>query len=231
MSRVSVLLAGALLVCAAPLAASESAGPVVVELFTSQGCDSCPPADALLGELAHRTDVLALALHVTYWDYLGWRDPFAQDQFDQRQRRYVEQLHLASSYTPQMVVNGTRDVVGRQRAAVSRAVALATRPAAITVRTDGGTLRLDLPALEQPCNCELTLFGVRPSASTSVGRGENAGRTLREFRVVRTMQPLGKWHGEARTLQVQPHSTPDGVSTYAVLAQDRATGRVVAAGQ
>src|SRR5512147_2003593 len=114
--RCSSLLLPALLLMLSGPAAAADAGPVVVELFTSQGCNSCPPADALLGELARRPDVLALALHVTYWNDLGWRDGFSQDAFDARQRRYVQQLNLSSSYTPQMVVNGTRDVVGSQRA-------------------------------------------------------------------------------------------------------------------
>ena len=110
---------------------------MVVELFTSQGCNSCPPADALLGELARRPDVLALALHVTYWNDLGWTDQFSQEQFDQRQRDHVRQLNLRSPYTPQMVVNGTLDVVGSQRAALERALAKAARPAAIDARQRG----------------------------------------------------------------------------------------------
>jgi hypothetical protein len=231
MSRMPLLLAGALLMCSGSLCATESAGPVVVELFTSQGCDSCPPADALLGELAQRPDVLALALHVTYWNYLGWQDRFAQPQFDERQRDYVQRLRLSSAYTPQMVVNGAQDVVGSQRVAVERAVTRAELPAAIAMHAEGATLSVTLPALERPCDCVLTLFGVRPSASTPVGRGENSGRTLREFQVVRAMRSLGQWRGQARTLQVQRGTMPDDVSAYAVVAQERSTGRVVAAGR
>jgi hypothetical protein len=229
MKHPALLLPALLLVLSGPAAAAT--GPVVVELFTSQGCSSCPPADAILGELARRPDVLALALHVTYWNELGWRDGFSQDAFDARQRRYVQQLNLSSSYTPQMVVNGTRDVVGSQRVAVTRALGEATHPSLIGVRVDGATLRLSLPALERPCDCELTLFGVRASASTPVGRGENGGRTLAEFQVVRAMQPLGRWHGDAQTLDVPGARMPDDVTAVAVVAQQRVTGRVMAAGQ
>ncbi len=230
MSRHIATLAAVLLLGGAARAAPPT-GPVVVELFTSQGCNSCPPADALLGELARRPDVLALALHVTYWNYLGWQDRFAQAQFDQRQHDYVRLLQLGSAYTPQMVVNGARDVVGSQRGAVDRALARAAHPAAIAIHHDGQTLALALPALDRPCDCQLWLFGVRPAAATAVGRGENAGKTLREYRVVRVMHSLGRWRGEARALRVETGAMPGDVTVYAVVAQQRATGRIVAAGQ
>jgi hypothetical protein len=230
MNRIRMLLAAALVLGGSAWAAPPG-GPVVVELFTSQGCNSCPPADALLGELTRRADVLPLALHVTYWNDLGWKDGFSRNQFDQRQREHVRQLKLRSPYTPQMVVNGTADVVGSQRDALERALARAERPAAVRLGSEGGMLRIALPALDASCDCELILFGVRPSASTAVGRGENAGRTLREYQLVRAMQSLGRWKGEARTLQVRPARMPDDVSTYAVIAEERGTGRVVAAGQ
>lgn len=232
MAHLRLLLTGILMLSAAGLGAAEAdgpRGPVVVELFTSQGCNSCPPADALLGELARRPDVLALALHVTYWNDLGWKDPFSQDQFDQRQRLYARQIGLRSIYTPQMVVNGAQDVVGSQREAVNRVLARAVRPAAITLQADAELLRISLPALDRPCDCVLSLFGLRSSARTPVSRGENGGRTLEEFQVVRTLQTLGGWKGAAQALQVKRGRMPEDVSAYAVLAQDRMTGRVVAA--
>ena len=113
--------------------ASAEAGerPIVVELFTSQGCSSCPPADALLGELAKRTDVLALGFHVDYWDYIGWKDPYASKLATKRQRQYAETFKLSYVYTPQMVVNGVTESVGSDRAGIEAAVEKAkTRPAA-----------------------------------------------------------------------------------------------------
>jgi hypothetical protein len=231
MKHFPALLAGALMTLASNTQAAAPTGPVVVELFTSQGCNSCPPADALLTELARRPDVLALALHVTYWNNLGWQDVFSQPQFDERQRRYAQQTGRGSSYTPQMMVNGTEDVVGSQRDAVNRALAKAARTAAIALQKDGETLQITLPALEKRCDCVLTLFGVRPSAQTPVGRGENSGKTLPESRIVRDMQTLGSWQGEQRTLQVKLNRMSADVSAYAVLAQVRNSVRVVAAGQ
>jgi len=231
MTRFHALLGWGLVMLAGAARAAAPAGPVVVELFTSQGCNSCPPADALLGELKARPDVLALALHVTYWNDLGWRDVFSQDQFDQRQRRYAQQTGRGSVYTPQMVVNGTQDVVGSQRQAVNRALEKTMRPASISLQSQSGLLAISLPALQRPCDCVLTLFGVQPSARTPIGRGENKGRSLEEFQIVRTMQALGGWQGEAKMLQVKLANMPAEVSAYAVLAQERASGRVLAAGR
>src|SRR5271157_4122233 len=115
------LMAGALLCCAA--AASAEPRPAVVELFTSEGCSSCPPAEAYVGELAQRADVLALAFHVDYWDDLGWRDRFGLPEAVQRQRAYANALRLSSVYTPQVVVDGHEDCVGSDRGSIGRALA------------------------------------------------------------------------------------------------------------
>src|SRR5271155_289986 len=109
----------------APLHAGER--PIVVELFTSEGCSSCPPADALLAELAGRSDVLALSFHVDYWDRLGWKDPFSSPDATERQDRYSTLLHLATVYTPQIVVDGKWQAVGSDRSEVDRAFATAQR--------------------------------------------------------------------------------------------------------
>src|SRR5437868_14761375 len=125
----SLVLVSALL-AAAPAVAGETTRPIVVELFTSQGCSSCPPADALLGELARRDDVLPLAFHVDYWDRLGWKDPFSSAAATARQRTYARQLDAANVYTPQMVVDGRIDVVGSYRDQVLRAIDRARQDAA-----------------------------------------------------------------------------------------------------
>src|SRR4051812_38711022 len=108
-------------------AAGERAVPVVVELFTSQGCNSCPPADAFLAELAKRPDVLALSLHVDYWDYIGWKDPFAQHAFTVRQRDYSRALSQRYVYTPQMVINGELQGVGSERRTIEALIARAAK--------------------------------------------------------------------------------------------------------
>ena len=218
-----------LFVACAHAAVPPPPGPIVVELFTSQGCNSCPPADALLGELAQRPGVLALALHITYWNDLGWKDPFSQEQFDARQRDYARQPGLRGTYTPQMLVNGSVDVVGSQRASVERALQQAHPLALIAVQPQGGELALTLPALNRPCDCVLTLFGVQSAARTPVGRGENGGRTLQEYQIVRSMQPAGSWKGGAQVLHVTPRKAD--ADSYAILAQERTTGRLIAAGR
>ena len=126
------LFAGFAALGASAVAAADR--PVVVELFTSQGCSSCPPADVLLGELAKREDVLALAFHVDYWDRLGWKDPFSSAMATARQRAYGHKLGLRTVYTPQIVVDGTAEMVGSDRRAVARAIAAARAKQTVDVK-------------------------------------------------------------------------------------------------
>jgi hypothetical protein len=150
--------------------ASGARGPAVVELFTSQGCSSCPPADALLGELSQTPNVVALAFHVDYWDSIGWRDRFAIPTATERQRRYVETLGLSSAFTPQVVI----------LAALSEP--LNTIP--ISVEVAGGELTVTVPESRDRAGYEVNLVAYLPEAVTAVGRGENSGRTLKEFNMV-----------------------------------------------
>jgi hypothetical protein len=160
--------------------AEDKGMPVVVELFTSQGCSSCPPADEYLGELAHRRDVIALAFHVDYWDYIGWKDPFASPDFTRRQRAYAGALGLRGLYTPQMIVDGRADAVGSDRARVEDMVrgsmsvpklALGLEPGAAE-----GQARLVLPEarFERPATIWLALY--EREARTKVNFG---GRSTR----------------------------------------------------
>jgi hypothetical protein len=201
-------------------------GPVVVELFTSQGCSSCPPAEALLSELVRsRADVLALSFHVTYWNDLGWRDPFSLAEATARQRRYARLLP-AEVYTPQMVIDGTRDVVGSDRAGVLAAItaAAASRRAApdLGITRQDGQAVIAVGAGEGAA--DLVLVGYDREHRTAVGRGENAGRTLTESNIVRSFVAVGSWRGAALRLVVP---LPPGDS-FAVLTQ-APDGRMLAA--
>jgi hypothetical protein len=171
----------------------------VVELFTSQGCSSCPPADALLGDLAKRDDVLALSFNVDYWDYIGWKDPFASAANTARQHAYASALGLSYVYTPQMVINGVAQEVGSRRDSVLDLIAH-TPPAdtvAVAAWRDDDALRITLPATEMPDGAEASILVVEFDGKhkTHVRRGENSGRTLFNFNVVRELRTLRKWDG------------------------------------
>ena len=177
------------------LATEARAQPVVVELFTSQGCSSCPPADAFLTDLARtRGDVLPLAFHVTYWNSLGWKDPFSLDAATARQRDYARHLGEDGVYTPQMVVDGSTGFVGSNRVAGLDAIARApVKSVAVSVHRDGAGLIVSVgPGTGQG---QVLLVGYDPSHRTSIGRGENSGRTLEESNIVRSLTPIGTWTG------------------------------------
>ena len=173
-------VAAALLALLLPLPACAS-GFAVVELFTSEGCSSCPPADKLLAELAHRPGVYALEFHVDYWNSLGWRDPYSAAAYTQRQQAYGDDI-----YTPQMVVNGTNLFVGsnRQRAeaAIDQALAAAPRVTLTVQRQDRG---ISYQADHAPEGARLCVAVVDAHQTSKVTRGENEGRTLEHARVVR----------------------------------------------
>jgi hypothetical protein len=207
---------------AATARAQES--PVVVELFTSQGCSSCPPADAFLTDLARqRHDVLPLAFHVTYWDYLGWRDPYSLDAATARQRDYASHLGEGGIYTPQMVVDGTTGFVGSNRTEGLRAIAAAgPKPVPVSVRRDGEALLITIGA--GAGQARVLLAGFDPSHQTPIGRGENGGRTLLESNVVRSLTAIGGWNGSSVTIR---HPAPLGEDA-AVLLQTE-DGRILGA--
>ncbi|MDZ7749620.1 MAG: DUF1223 domain-containing protein [Halofilum sp. (in: g-proteobacteria)] len=196
----AVTLAALTLLAAPPGATARGEAATVVELFTSQGCSSCPPADALLGRLADAPGVIALSLHVDYWDRLGWTDPFAQAAFSERQRRYARQIeddnrYTAGVYTPQVVVDGRRAMVGHAAAKVRAALEAARqRPAAVTPRFAGGA-RVVVPAADGGAPAGVWLLAIDRRHETPVARGENAGRTLVNHRVVRSLERLGTWDG------------------------------------
>ncbi|MEA2768894.1 MAG: hypothetical protein QOD93_1856, partial [Acetobacteraceae bacterium] len=163
--------------------AQAQQAPVVVELFTSQGCSSCPPADAFLTDLARqRGDVLPLAFHVTYWDSLGWKDPYSLDAATARQRQYARHLGDDGVYTPQMVVDGTTGFVGSSRLQGLSAISgAAPKPVPVSLNRDGQNLLINVGAGSG--QAAVLLIGFDPAHETQIGRGENSGRKLLESNI------------------------------------------------
>lgn len=219
---------------AVPARARPLARPVVLELFTSEGCSSCPPADALLHRLANSgATLLPLAYHVTYWNYLGWRDPWSLEAATRRQRDYAARRGAGSLYTPQLIVDGRADVVGSDEPAVLRAIRDAAAamppppPLRLAERADAGpgrTVVVELGAAAGLPAGLVLLVGYDREHRTAVGRGENGGRTLLEANIVRSLVPLGSWNGAALRLE---RPRPAG-ERLAVLVQ-AADGRMLAA--
>jgi hypothetical protein len=209
---------GVALVLAAAASAQEAPHrPVVAELFTSEGCSSCPPAEAVLADLAQsRPDVLALAFHVTYWDRLGWADRYGLAAATARQRQYAAQLPQGSIYTPQLVVDGTQEAVGSDRRAVSaalrEAVTAATPAVPLTLGRRDGRVRVSVGS--GTGRGTVLLVGFDALHRTPVARGENGGRTLVEANVVRALDVLGEWQGGALVREVP---APSGEHLAALL--------------
>jgi hypothetical protein len=213
--------------------AGDAAGPWVVELFTSQGCSSCPPADAYLGWLAKRPDIVALSFHVDYWDYIGWKDPFASRATTDRQRAYARVLKQRYVYTPEMVVDGIGDDSG-QASAIDALLARAmhrspSRATPDLSRDAGGSLTIRLPAhgLEGG-SADVLLVVYDRRQSTKVARGENGGRKLDNFNVVRHFETIKRWDGSPAlwTVPLAPLQPGQGV---AVLVQRADQGAMIGA--
>jgi hypothetical protein len=231
----NVLIASALLIGIAA-AHAEERRPVVVELFTSQSCNSCPPADAVLGELTARPDVLALSLHVDYWDYIGWKDPFAQRAYTERQRSYSRTLNQRFVYTPQIVVDGTLQGVGSESATVDKLIDKARRiaahgPAIAVTAADGGgdkrVVHVGDGKAAAPAKVWLVFYDSKHE--TQVQAGENSGRRLSNYNVVRTLIPIGRWTGSAANFPVDLEAIDADCDGAAVIVQTEETGPIIAA--
>ena len=194
--RISVLVGLGLGVIPATVFAGER--PVVVELFTSQGCSSCPPANAFLNEMSRgRSDVLPLAFHVTYWDRLGWKDPFSLEAATARQDHYGHRFG-DGSYTPEMVVDGNVGLVGSHRDEVNEAIERAKRGQHTTtdINVDKAGENVTIRIGSGVGRGRVLLIGFDYEHTTKIGRGENGGRTLAESNVVRSIRPVGEWSGK-----------------------------------
>jgi len=184
--------------------ATPAAGPWAIELFTSQGCSSCPPADAQLGKFSRRPDIVALSYHVDYWDYIGWKDPFATRATTDRQRAYARVLKQRYVYTPEMVVDGFVDDPGVDRSSVEDMLASAQKQSAHRAtpklsRSGDGPLAIELAAfpLLDGTPADVIVAAYDPRHTTPVAHGENGGRTLDNFNVVRRFETIARWHGAA----------------------------------
>lgn len=215
---------------AVPAAAAER--PVVVELFTSEGCSSCPPADALLAELARRPDLLALSFHVDYWDRLGWKDPFSSRAATARQRDYAALLGSGSVYTPQIVVDGRWQAIGSDHGEVARALAAAgSQPAPVvpvTLALADGRVRVGLGAAAGAAPADVLLVGFDRRHTDRVGGGENEGRTLTHVDVVRGFAVIGRFDGTARTIDATAPWPADRVAAIVQAKDGRILGAAIA---
>ena len=202
--------------------------PVVVELFTSQGCSSCPPADALLGELAMREGVIALGYHISYWDRLGWKDPLSSEAATKRQIRYARQLNGGQVYTPELVVDGVSDVVGSDRDAVLKAVSTAhpDTVAPVTIATDRRSIAIG----SGHGGGEVLLVRFTKHRTTQVGAGENSGRTADDFNGVQSIVSLGAWSGAPATFPLEPPGPEDGLAVLVQAPENRILGAAIAFG-
>lgn len=213
---------------ATSLAAQQS--PVVVELYTSQGCSSCPAADALLHEISDRDDVIALALHVDYWDYIGWKDPFGNPAHADRQRAYAEAGHRRSIYTPEIVVNGQTDIVGAKAMALSKAISAHSQMeprVALKITRAGEKLNISaekLGGVKGPMTVHMLRY--TPKRVTEIKRGENAGKTIEYANVVEGWQVLQTWDGNAPLTFAAP---APGNLPAVVIIQAQNTGPILAA--
>ncbi|NKB26151.1 MAG: DUF1223 domain-containing protein [Rhodobacteraceae bacterium] len=222
--------AAAALVLSLTSAPAHAADPVVVvELYTSQGCSSCPPADKLLGELAGRKDVLPLALHVDYWDYIGWADKFANPAHTKRQRAYARVAGSRSIYTPQMIVGGKDHVIGYKPMAVADAIQANRKlvPIEIGMVRSGNSIVISAqPQGRLPSDMQIQLVRYAPRQSVKIERGENAGKTIKYHNIVLDWSVVGKWDGRA-PYRAEVSAPADG--KYAVIIQRRGPGPVIAA--
>ncbi|HEX4081131.1 MAG TPA: DUF1223 domain-containing protein [Rhizomicrobium sp.] len=227
------LLVAAAILAIAVSGEAEAKRKVVVELYTSQGCDSCPPADALLARLADRKDVLALSLPITYWDMLGWKDTLASEGNTRRQKAYAAAMGRGGIYTPQMIIDGTSDVVGSREAQVEAAIAARMadmREIPVTLRTTPDTLHIVIGpgAARSGTDATVWLFYILSRTSVHIAGGENQGRSVTYRNVVRDVRAIAVWKGQALSLDLPRHDLIGPPhDAVAVVLQERGYGRVI----
>jgi hypothetical protein len=218
-----------LLTLSVPTLSYGQNAPVVVELFSSQGCSSCPPADQFLLEIAQQRNIIALGWHVDYWDYIGWKDAFAHPAFTERQKAYARALNERMIYTPQFIINGAESPKAGQRAEVAALIQKYAHLAPVvdlSIRRVGASYDVILQNAQSSGGYDVQLVSVSPLETVEISRGENAGRRVDYANSVTGWQDLGRWDGfDLITFQTGVL----GPGRYAVLVQHQNNGEIVAA--
>jgi hypothetical protein len=229
-TRRTVLAAGAALIAAPSFIdrAQAAKTPVLVELFTSQGCSSCPAADSLMGEMAKRNDLIIVSENVDYWDYLGWKDTLARPEYTKRQMDYAKSRGDGDVYTPQVVVNGSLHAVGSQKSSVEAAIAKAQQAdVAIGLDATKDEVVINVPDGDGSWHGTLWIMAIEDRVDVKVERGENSGQSLSYHNIVRQMTPAGMYKGKAMSL-VLPRDTVAShqASRCVAVLQEGMTGQV-----
>jgi hypothetical protein len=208
-----------------PFSDAGAAPRAVVELFTSQGCSSCPPADKLLAQFASDPSLVPISLPIDYWDYLGWRDTLADPRNSARQRAYSRVRGDREVYTPQVVVNGTVHTLGSDKDAIEAAIAAShksglTMSLPVTMTIGDGRILVSVPGGEARSLAEVWICGLLKSATVAIGRGENRGKTITYHNVARHWVKLGTWNGKTETWSLPIQDFGDeGIDEAAVMVQ------------
>lgn len=228
------------LLLSAPAMAQQTSSKVVLELFTSQGCSSCPPADALLESYKKRDDIIALTVPVDYWDRLGWKDTYASRAYTVRQQDYARSRGDGQVYTPQIVVDGKQHIVGSSRGAIDGAIAASKKAhertaATLQARIDGVDIVVDVGAARAGAEVsggQLLVAVVKDAGTVAIGRGENAQRSITYHNIVRSLNVVGAWSGKAQTVRVPKNTlTLNDAQSVVVLLQSGAGGPILGATQ
>lgn len=230
MFSIGKITAFTLLIISAAQAYAGERQPVLVELFTSQGCSSCPPADAILGELSNRSDVVALAFHVDYWDYIGWKDSFAHPSFSKRQKIYSNLISRTAVYTPQFMVHGHAAVAGSNLVELKSKIVKASKSNSefkVTLKSTGDQVQVHLADALPLSRINADVFAVYfiPKIKVAIQSGENAGRAITYSNVVTKFEKIGQWDGLntwSKTISPRPDQN------IAVIVQSKGQGKVIA---
>jgi hypothetical protein len=232
---VTAVLAAGLSLCNFSTGAGPAKRPVIVELYTSQGCASCVPADALLAKLTKRPDVIPMSLSVTYWDMLGWKDTLASETYTRRQKAYAEAMGHSAVYTPQIIVDGVTDVVGSREMAVEAAIdahAADWDNVSVSLRETQQELQIAIGGTSEHVKTPATvwMFHLKNAATVAIGGGENDGRTMTYHNVVGDLKAVGQWKGEPLSIDL-PRSAMEGLphDNVVVVVQSGGYGKVVGA--